>query len=77
MRGNPKDLEEIRSEFLELSQSLDMDIAFQTDNMFRRNRRLVCFDMDSTLIEAEVIDELAKKAGVGDQVASVTVLCHI
>ena len=72
VRGNPKDLGELRNEFLELSQSLDMDIAFQTDNMFRRNRRLVCFDMDSTLIETEVIDELAKRAGVGDQVAAVT-----
>ena len=72
VRGNPKDLAELRSEFLELSQSLDMDIAFQTDNMYRRNRRLVCFDMDSTLIETEVIDELAKKAGVGDQVTVVT-----
>ena len=72
VRGNPKDLAELRGEFLELSQSLDMDIAFQTDNMFRRNRRLVCFDMDSTLIETEVINELAKKAGVGEQVAGVT-----
>lgn len=71
-RGNPKDLAELRNEFLELSQSLDMDIAFQTDNMFRRNRRLVCFDMDSTLIETEVINELAKRAGVGEQVAAVT-----
>ncbi len=71
-RGNPSDLRELRSEFLELSQSLDMDIAFQTDNMFRRNRRLVCFDMDSTLIETEVIDELAKRAGIGDEVSTIT-----
>lgn len=48
------------------------DIAFQEDNIFRRNRRLVAFDMDSTLIQAEVIDELAKEAGVGDQVAAIT-----
>jgi len=50
----------------------DMDIAFQQDSVYRRNRRLVAFDMDSTLIEAEVIDELAKAAGVGEQVAAIT-----
>ena len=49
-----------------------MDIAFQKDNAYRRNRRLVCFDMDSTLIEAEVIDELAKAAGVGEAVSAIT-----
>jgi phosphoserine phosphatase len=49
-----------------------LDIAVQEDDIFRRNRRLVCFDMDSTLIQAEVIDELAKLAGVGEQVAAIT-----
>jgi phosphoserine phosphatase len=49
-----------------------MDLAFQQDDMYRRNRRLVVFDMDSTLIEAEVIDELAKRAGVGEKVAEIT-----
>ena len=49
-----------------------MDLAFQQDNMYRRNRRLVAFDMDSTLIEAEVIDELAAEAGVGEQVSAIT-----
>lgn len=49
-----------------------MDIALQEDTLFRRNRRLAVFDMDSTLIEAEVIDELAKAAGVGEQVAAIT-----
>ncbi|GAA5317462.1 MAG: phosphoserine phosphatase SerB [Candidatus Pelagadaptatus aseana] len=71
-RGTPEDLGQLRSDFMELSAELDVDIAFQEDNLFRRNRRLVCFDMDSTLIEAEVIDELAKAAGVGDQVAEIT-----
>ena len=64
--------EEIRQEFFELAMRLDADIAFQDDNLFRRTRRLVCFDMDSTLIEAEVIDELAIAAGVGDQVIAIT-----
>ncbi len=71
-RGTAENLAELRSAFMELSVRLDVDIAIQEDNAFRRNRRLVCFDMDSTLIEAEVIDELAKAAGVGDQVSEIT-----
>jgi len=62
----------VRRDFLELAGKVDADIAYQEDNMFRRNRRLVAFDMDSTLIEAEVIDELAKAAGVGAKVAEIT-----
>ena len=49
-----------------------MDFSFQLDNMYRRMRRLICFDMDSTLIETEVIDELADRAGVGEQVRAIT-----
>lgn len=71
-RGESMNIEQLRSDFLELAQRLDVDIAFQEDTIYRRNRRLVCFDMDSTLIEAEVIDELAKAAGVGDQVIAIT-----
>ncbi len=57
---------------LSVAQELNVDIAFQQDSVFRRNRRLAVFDMDSTLIEAEVIDELAKAAGVGEKVAAIT-----
>ncbi|MGQ9425730.1 phosphoserine phosphatase SerB [Gilvimarinus sp. F26214L] len=71
-RGQSADLARLRADFMELSTRLDIDIAIQEDNLYRRNRRLVCFDMDSTLVEAEVIDELAKAAGVGDQVAAIT-----
>ncbi|MEX1032314.1 MAG: phosphoserine phosphatase SerB [Cellvibrionaceae bacterium] len=71
-RGQPGDLAMLRADFMELATRLDVDIAMQEDNVYRRNRRLVCFDMDSTLVEAEVIDELAKAAGVGDQVAAIT-----
>jgi len=49
-----------------------MDISFQKDNIFRRSRRLICFDMDSTLIGTEVIDELAARAGVGAEVRAIT-----
>lgn len=72
VRGSLLDMAEFRSELMSLTSDFDIDIAFQEDNMFRRNRRLVVFDMDSTLIEAEVIDELAKAAGVGEQVAEIT-----
>ena len=58
--------------FMEISRTLDVDISFQEDNMYQRNRRLVCFDMDSTLIQTEVIDELAELAGVGEQVKAIT-----
>jgi phosphoserine phosphatase len=72
VRGVLADPSAVRKAFLELSNDLDLDVAYQDDNVFRRNRRLVAFDMDSTLIEAEVIDELAKAAGVGEQVAAIT-----
>ena len=72
VRGNPADLSALKRDFMALSAQLNIDIAFQKDTVYRRNRRLVCFDMDSTLIEAEVIDELAKAAGVGHQVAEIT-----
>src|SRR5215469_3174459 len=62
----------MRAEFLVAAQELSIDIAFQRESIFRRNRRLFAFDMDSTLIQGEVIDELAKLAGVGDQVSQIT-----
>ena len=71
-RGTPKNAEALRAKLAELASKHNVDIAFQEDSMFRRQRRLVCFDMDSTLIEAEVIDELAKEAGVGEQVVAIT-----
>lgn len=72
VRGTPADISALRADFMELSGRLNIDIAFQRDTVYRRNRRLVCFDMDSTLIEAEVIDELAKAAGVGHMVSEIT-----
>ena len=72
VRGEPDDPAQLRAEFLTIAQQLNVDIAFQQDSIFRRNRRLVVFDMDSTLIDAEVIDELAKAAGVGEQVSAIT-----
>ncbi|MFI3322297.1 MAG: phosphoserine phosphatase SerB [Rikenellaceae bacterium] len=72
VRGNPRDKTLMQQQFMELSNSLEIDISMQLDDMFRRTRRLICFDMDSTLIETEVIDELAERAGVGDEVRAIT-----
>ncbi len=72
VRGIPADAAALREEFLTAASEHNVDIAFQRDDIYRRNRRVVVFDMDSTLIEAEVIDELAKEAGVGEQVSEIT-----
>ena len=66
------DEDSVRTGLTALTASGDVDVAFQHDSIFRRNRRLVAFDMDSTLIQGEVIDELARLAGVGDQVRAIT-----
>ena len=72
IRGHIEDKAEFTEKFMQISRDLDVDIAFQEDNIYRRNRRLVCFDMDSTLIQTEVIDELAELAGVGAKVKAIT-----
>jgi len=72
VQGEAKDPASMRASFLKIASELDVDIAIQKDDAFRRSRRMVCFDMDSTLIQAEVIDELAKHAGVGEKVAAIT-----
>ena len=72
VRGEARDPREFRNSLLELASQHNIDIAYQEDNIYRRNRQLVVFDMDSTLINAEVIDELAIEAGVGEQVAAIT-----
>ena len=66
---------ERRHEFQQALMSLPvegLDISFQKDDIYRRSRRLICFDMDSTLVHTECIDELAERAGVGDQVRAIT-----
>ncbi|WP_422136258.1 phosphoserine phosphatase SerB [Endozoicomonas sp. ALD040] len=70
--GVSPDLDKLRADFLHISPEMDMDVAFQEDDIYRQNRRLAVFDMDSTLIEAEVIDRLAEAAGVGVKVAEIT-----
>ena len=72
LRGTPTDINDMRSQLMQLSSEMEFDFSLQRDNMFRRMRRLICFDMDSTLIQTECIDELAMRAGVGDKVKEIT-----
>ena len=72
LSGDSSSEQSMRAAFLDTAHDLKIDIAFQRESIFRRNRRLFAFDMDSTLIEGEVIDELAKLAGVGGEVVKVT-----
>uniref|UniRef100_A0AB33JIV1 Phosphoserine phosphatase n=3 Tax=unclassified Prevotella TaxID=2638335 RepID=A0AB33JIV1_9BACT len=72
LRGTPDDRAVMQAEFMKLSAEMGIDFSFQEDTMYRRMRRLICFDMDSTLIQTECIDELAARAGVGEQVRSIT-----
>jgi phosphoserine phosphatase len=72
IRGKIDDKAQITEKFMQISHDLNVDIAFQEDNIYKRNSRLVCFDMDSTLIQTEVIDELAELAGVGEEVKVIT-----
>ncbi|MBF0412373.1 MAG: phosphoserine phosphatase SerB [Desulfamplus sp.] len=70
--GKPSSIKSMRGDFMQISQETGIDISFHIDNIYSKNRKLVVFDMDSTLIQAEVIDELAKMAGVGNKVAAIT-----
>ena len=72
LRGTPEDRQRMQAELMQLSQGMGIDFSFQRDDMYRRMRRLICFDMDSTLIQTECIDELAERAGVGDKVKAIT-----
>ncbi len=72
LRGEPHDRQEMQSKLMKLAAEMEMDFSFQKDDMFRRMRRLICFDMDSTLIQTECIDELAERNGVGAEVRAIT-----
>ncbi len=71
LRGAPN-RREMQAQLMRLSTEMGFDFSLQLDDMFRRMRRLICFDMDSTLIQTECIDELAMRAGVGDKVKAIT-----
>ena len=72
LRGTPKNRSLMQSKLMHLASEQEIDFSFQRDDMYRRMRRLICFDMDSTLIQTECIDELAMRAGAGDKVKAIT-----
>ncbi len=72
VRGFLKDQTAMQQRFMQIANEQETDISLQEDTMYRRSRRMVCFDMDSTLIRTEVIDELADRAGVGEEVRAIT-----
>lgn len=72
LRGTPSNREQMQAQLMHLASEQEIDFSFQRDDMYRRMRRLICFDMDSTLIQTECIDELAARAGVGEQVKAIT-----
>lgn len=72
IRGTLEDKAAFHKDIMALSAETGLDLSFQKDDMYRRMRRLICFDMDSTLIQAECIDELARCHGVYDKVAAIT-----
>lgn len=72
LRGTLADRNVMQAELMKMSAEKGIDFSFQRDDMYRRMRRLICFDMDSTLIQTECIDELAERAGVGAEVKKIT-----
>ncbi len=72
LRGQPRDAAAMQARFMDIGAQHALDLAWQRDDAYRRSRRMVVFDMDSTLIQAEVIDELAKEAGAGEKVSAIT-----
>ena len=72
VRGTPNDKAQLHEQLMRLSSEMEVDFSYQKDDMYRRMRRLICFDMDSTLIQTECIDELAERNGVGAQVRAIT-----
>jgi len=72
IRGQPHNEDTLRAALMQITHDHPIDIAWQRDNIYRRIRRLVAFDMDSTLIQHEVIDELAREANVYDKVSAIT-----
>ena len=72
LRGTPNDRKAMQEQLMHISSEMEIDFSFQKDDMYRRMRRLICFDLDSTLIQTECIDELAERAGVGAEVKAIT-----
>ena len=63
------EIDQLKKKIFELTSTYKTDIALQVDDVYRRNKRLIVFDMDSTLIQQECIDEIARHAGVVKEVS--------
>jgi phosphoserine phosphatase len=66
------DLSLLRDDFLEVARRTGMDIIVQPESTFKKRKKVIVFDMDSTIVDGEIIDEIAKLAGVGEKVAAIT-----
>jgi phosphoserine phosphatase len=66
------DANRMKRRIMAKSRELNVDLSFQTLSAHRKNKRMICFDMDSTLVDMEGIDEMARKAGVHREVARIT-----
>jgi phosphoserine phosphatase len=67
-----KNLSQLKSRVIAKSHELNIDLALQKMEAYRKNKRLVFFDMDSTLVDMEIIDEMAQRAGVFKEVSRIT-----
>ncbi len=65
-------LNRLKERLIAKSDELNIDLALQKMEAYRKNKRLVFFDMDSTLIDMEIIDEMARRAGVFKEVSRIT-----
>ena len=63
---------DILAALLQFKENFEVDIAVQEDTLFRRNKRLIVMDADMTFLQCEVIDEMGKLAGVGEQLTAIT-----
>ena len=68
----PVPLEDFKKNLDKACKEVGQDVVFQTETVFRRLKRLIVFDVDGTLVDSEMIDELAKAAGVGGKVSEIT-----
>ena len=67
-----QNLSRLKQRVMVKSRELNTDLALQKMEAYRKNKRMIFFDMDSTLVDMEIIDEMAKRAGVHREVARIT-----
>ena len=70
--NNASSLSRVKQQIMIKSRELNIDLALQKMEAYRKNKRLIFFDMDSTLVDMEIIDEMARRAGVYREVSRIT-----